>query len=111
MSLSRRRFTWSGVCVPTRAPFTYTPYPLTSLSREGGQAIVTLELSVAVTSTALTGSGAPRPPCAPAARPVWEPIKSVATIATSVAADGRRRISMLFLSPDTPPDPSPHWGH
>src|SRR6476659_1544151 len=36
---------------------------------------------------------------------------SVATIATNVAADGRRRISMILLSPATPPDLSPQWGY
>ena len=33
-----------------------------------------------------------------------------ATNATSVATDGRRRISMLYLSPATPLDPAPQWG-
>ena len=72
---------------------------------------MTLEPSVAVTSSGPTASGAPRFPCAePAAKPICVPITSVVTIATSVAADGRRRIRMLYLSPNTPRNRVPPWG-
>ena len=53
---------------------------------------MTLELSVAKTSTELTASGVPGDE--PAAKPVWLPIARVATIATKVAADGRRLMGM-----------------